>query len=123
MTIIELSLSLALMMSLAGVVVYTVSGVGDWKKARNAAIELRNVYVAQKSFLADNPTRAVSSIVAADIVPYLAGGAASVPTVESLTGSQLSIKVNVMPPVALTGTSTYDPSGSATDGLWDVGQY
>ena len=123
MTIIEMSLTLALMMSLAAVVVYTASGVGDWKRARNASIELRNVYVAQKSYLADNPTRRIADATAADLIPYLTGGATAIPTVEANNGSSLSINFNVIPPVASSGGSAYDPSGSSTDGLWDVGRY
>lgn len=123
MTIIEMSLTLALMMSLAAVVVYTASGVGDWKKARNASIELRNVYVAQKSYLADNPTRRIADVTSADLVPYLTGGATAIPTIEAINGSALTININVIPPVASSGGSAYDPSGSSTDGLWDVGRY
>ncbi|MCB1077227.1 MAG: type II secretion system protein [Verrucomicrobiae bacterium] len=99
MTLIEISLSIALMMTLASVVIYSVSGVGDWKKARDASIELRNVYIAQKSYLADHPTESVSSLTSGKLIPYLASGGTSIPTVEILDGSHLSIRFTVMPPV------------------------
>jgi hypothetical protein len=34
-----------------------------------------------------------------------------------------TINCTVFPPVAVLNGATYDPSGSPTDGLWDVGQY
>ena len=44
------------------------------------------------------------------------------PTVTSLSNTSLNIIVNVMPPVVNNGSGVaYDPSGSTTDSLWDVG--
>jgi hypothetical protein len=34
-----------------------------------------------------------------------------------------TINCTVFPPVAVLSGATYDPSGSTTDGLWDVGLY
>jgi hypothetical protein len=74
-------------------------------------------------FLADNPTVAVSAITTSNIVPYLPNRATTMPTVTSLTGTTLSIRVNVSPPVVNGGGSTtYDPSGKSNDSLWDVGE-
>jgi type II secretory pathway pseudopilin PulG len=122
MTIIELSVALGLMLSMASIVVMSANGITDWKRARDAGMELRSVYIAQKSYLADNPTQSVTSITAGTLTPYLPVPSASMPTVESLTGAQLPINFNVIPPVVKNGTATYDPSGVANDGLWDVGK-
>ena len=121
MTIIEISVTLALLMALASVVVISANGVSEWKLARSAGLDLRLVYVAQKSYLADHPTADISAVAAADLVPYLPNQMGSIPTVESLEGDTLTIDHNQMPPVALNGGSAYDPSGDALDGLWDVG--
>lgn len=121
MTIIELSVTMALMMALAGIIIYSASGIGDWKLARDAALELRTVYIAQKSYMADHPTDDISTVSSTDIVPYMPNDATAIPTLEALDGSTLTIDVNVMPPVAKSGGTAYDPSGSTSDGLWDVG--
>ena len=102
---------------------YFSGNIGEWTKGKKAATALREVYAAQRSFLADNPRRAVSSITEADVLPYLPSGAASLPAVESLDGSGLGFKVSVTPPVLVSsGGITYDPSGSSEDSLWDVGE-
>lgn len=118
MTVIELSLVLALMVGLASVVVFSASGISDWKLARNASLELRSVYIAQKSYLADHPSERIADVATDDLLPYMPPGYAQIPTCESLEGQMLSINFNVMPPVLGTG---HDPSDSTKDGLWDVG--
>lgn len=122
MTIIELSVSLALMVSLASVIVFSATGINEWKLARNASLDLKLVYVAQKSYLADHPTNSIGSVTEGDLTPYLPIQGSTIPTVESLDGDQLPIDINVMPPVALAAGAAYDPSGSSSDGLWDVGK-
>jgi type II secretory pathway pseudopilin PulG len=119
MTVIEVTIVLSVMLMLASVVVFSAAGIDEWKKARNAGMELQSVYIAQKSFLADHPTSSVASITDSDILPYLQG-ATSIPTVEALDGSTMSIDLTKMPPVAAGG---YDPSDSDEDGLWDVGRH
>ena len=121
MTIIELSVTMAIMMALASIIVFSASGVGDWKLARDASLELRTVYMAQKSYLADHPTDSISGVTEAELLPYMSNSATAMPTLESLDGSTLTVDFNVIPPVAKSGSSTYDPSDSTSDGLWDVG--
>jgi hypothetical protein len=95
----------------------------EWKLGRAASETLRQVYTAQRMFLADNPTRLVSAITNTDVIPYLPGNATSLPTVKSLTGADLGILVNVSPPVINAGSGVpYDPSGDNRDSLWDVGE-
>jgi len=57
---------------------------------------------------------------ASSILPYLPNGN-TLPQIESLDGSPLTIRITTMPPVLLSGDTVYDPSGSPGDGLWDVG--
>lgn len=119
MTIIEVSVTLGVMLMLASVVFFSTSGIDEWKKGRNAGIELQSVYLAQKSFLADRPTTDVSTIAESDLLPYMEGST-SLPTVEALDGSIKSIDITQVPPIISGG---YDPSDSPEDGLWDVGKH
>lgn len=101
-------------------------GVDTWKKGKAASESLRTVYVAQRAYLADNPTAQVANLTQALILPYLPNNAVAFPAITSLTGAALNIRVNVSPPYATDGSATignrYDPSGSNTDLLWDVGE-
>ncbi|MBC8125780.1 MAG: hypothetical protein H8M99_01350 [Gloeobacteraceae cyanobacterium ES-bin-144] len=102
---------------------YVSTQMGEWKRGREASEVLRQVYAAQRLYLADNPTISVSSITSANIIPYLQGGVTTMPTVISKTGTTLSIIVNVSPPVINSGNGTaYDPSKFTNDSLWDVGE-
>jgi type II secretory pathway pseudopilin PulG len=122
-TLLEMTIVLMVLMTLVGIGVFSSKKIGEWKLGREAGETLRTVYSAQRMFLADNPTTLVGNITSANIIPYLPNSATTMPTVKSLTGATLSILVNVSPPVINTGTgTTYDPSGSNTDSLWDVGQ-
>jgi hypothetical protein len=95
----------------------------EWKLGRAASETLRQVYSAQRMFLADHPTRLVSSLVATDVIAYMPGNATALPTVQSLTGAKYGILVNVSPPVINAGSGVaYDPSGDNRDSLWDVGE-
>lgn len=122
-TLLEMSMVILVMLTLVSAGLFTNRKMTSWRLGREAGETLRTVYSAQRLFLSDNPTRTVTSIVAADIIPYLPSGATALPTVKSLTGTNLSIIVNVTPPVVNAGTgTTYDPSGSSNDSLWDVGE-
>ena len=119
MTLIEITLVLALLVSMASMGLMAVGGINNWKKASAAAESLRVVYIAQKTYMADHPTESVADLVAADLIPYLANGATAIPTIEKLDGSFVGITLSVMPPVVV---GPYDPSGRTDDGLWDVGK-
>ncbi|MDP4997173.1 MAG: hypothetical protein NWQ16_13220, partial [Akkermansiaceae bacterium] len=65
----------------------------------------------------------VSSITDAKLIPYLANRATTMPTIKGLDGVTRTIRVTVSPPnINAGGTAVYDPSGSTTDSLWDVGE-
>ena len=123
MTLIEITLVLFIIVALTSTGLFFSKAISDWQKGRTAAESLRLVYAAQRAYLADNPTVAVSSITSAQLIPYLPNNITSIPTVTSLTGTTLSIKVSVSPPIIDSGNGTaYDPSASTTDSLWDTGQ-
>jgi len=121
LSLVEVTLVIALMLSLAAVITYSVGSMGDWKKGREASEMLRAVLIAQKGYLADHPTETAADLTAAKIIPYLPGRPGALPTTESLNKEQLTLSVTVMPPVFLLAGEPYDPSSSTTDGLWDVG--
>jgi prepilin-type N-terminal cleavage/methylation domain-containing protein len=122
-TLLEMTVVIMVLIALISTGLFVTRRMDDWRLGREASETLRQVYSAQRMFLADNPTRLVSSIVANDVVPYLSSGASTLPTVKSLTSTNLSIIVNVSPPVINAGSGvTYDPSGSNRDSLWDVGE-
>jgi hypothetical protein len=99
------------------------SAVSSWKKGREASEVLRAAYIAQRTYLADYPITAISSLTREMLLPYVPGGPAAFPTVKALDGSVLQVKVSVSPPVVDAGNgSAYDPSGKPKDSLWDVGE-
>ncbi len=120
---LEMSIVIMVMLSLIGIGMYSSRGISEWKLAREAGETLRTVATAQRMFLADNPTTIVANITAAQILPYIPSQPTTMPTVKSLEGATLGILVNQSPPVINNGSGVrYDPSGSFTDSLWDVGQ-
>ncbi len=122
-TLLEMTVVILVLLTLMGTGLFVSTQYGNWQLGRAASEELRKVYSAQRMFLADNPTVAVEDITANNLIPYLPNGATDLPTIESLEGTQLTIKVDVSPPVINGGAGgVYDPSGKPLDSLWDVGQ-
>ena len=122
-TLIELTVVIFVVLSLMGATMYFAGNIGDWNAGKKAATALREVYTAQRSYLADHPRTAVSSLEASYLIDYLPSGGATLPVVEDLDGNVLAFNVGVTPPVLTdAGGSVYDPSGSTTDSLWDVGE-
>ena len=122
-TLLEMSVVIMVLMALISTGLFVSKKTDEWRLGRQASESLRSVYSAQRMYLADNPTATVSSITSTLLIPYLPNQATAIPTVKSLTGASLNIIINVSPPVINSGTgSTYDPSGSSTDSLWDVGE-
>jgi type II secretory pathway pseudopilin PulG len=122
-TLLEMSVVIMVLMALLSTGLFVSSKMEEWKLGRAAAESLRQVYTAQRMFLAENPTRVVNTLTSADVIPYLNSGAVALPTVKSLEKTQLGILVNVSPPVINAGSGVaYDPSGNNRDSLWDVGE-
>lgn len=122
-TLLEMTVVILVLLSLVNIGFFTSKKMDEWKLGRTASETLRTVYSAQRMYLADNPTTAVSALTPTLILPYMPGNVTVMPTVKSLTGTTLGILVNVSPPVINAGSGTiYDPSGSNRDSLWDVGE-
>lgn len=122
-TLVEMTVVLLVVLALVKIGFVSSKKMTEWKMGRTASETLRSVYTAQRLFLADNPTTSVADINGGQIAPYLPNGVAVMPTVRSLSGNVLAIKVNVSPPFINAGAEVrYDPSGSFTDSLWDVGE-
>lgn len=122
-TLLEMTIVIMVLLALISTGFFVSRKIDEWKLGREASETLRQVYTAQRMFLADNPTRLVGSITATEIIPYLSGNLTALPTVKSLANSNLSILVNVTPPVINAGSGVaYDPSGDNRDSLWDVGK-
>ena len=122
-TLVELTVVIMILLALAGIGLYGSGAIKTWRLGREASEVLRSVYTAQRLYLSDNPTVAVTALTDELLIPYLPNRAAAMPTVKSLTGTTLTIKVTVFPPVVNNGSGVaYDPSGSTKDSLWDVGE-
>ncbi len=121
LSLVEISVVIGVMLGLATVVTYSISGILDWKTGRDATEKLRAVYIAQKGYLADRPSKNVSTFTAEDLIPYLPGHPGAMPTATTADGQALTLNLTVMPPHFTLGEARYDPSDSQNDGLWDVG--
>ncbi len=122
-TLLEMTIVILVLLSLAVIGMFSSNRMNEWKLGREASETLRTVHSAQRMYLADNPTTLVANITEAKLISYLPNNANAMPTVKSLTGDNLTILVNQSPPVINAGGDVvYDPSGSNTDSLWDVGE-
>ncbi len=121
LTLLEMTIVIMVLLALVSTGFFANKKVDEWKIGRTASETLRQVHTAQRMFLADNPTHPVADIVDADIIPYLSGEVTALPTVKSLNGKTLIIKLTVSPPVVVDDSgTTYDPSGDPNDGVWDI---
>lgn len=120
-SLVEITVVVALMLGLVTMVTYSVTSMNNWKMGRSASEALQSVYVAQRSFLADHPTKDSSDFTLSALSPYLPGQSTSMPQAKSLDNAVLTLDYTSMPPVWKLAGSTYDPSDDPTDGVWDVG--
>ena len=120
-TLVELSVVIATLVVLTGIVSLGVGAFSAYRDGQTAGEILRSVKAAQMMYLADNPSTAVSSFTQAMLQSYLPN--ATWPTLPMVGSQQPTINCAVFPPVAVLNGQTYDPSGSPTDGLWDVGPW
>lgn len=122
LSLVEITLVIGLMLALASIITYSVSAMTNWQKGRDASEKLKSVYIAQKSYLADHPSKSYASFTSEELIPYLPNRPGAMPTAESLEKQNLVLNFTVMPPEYTLGGSTYDPSDSTSDALWDVGK-
>ena len=120
-TLVELSVTIAAILLLAGAASLAIKPYYAYRDGRAAGEMLRAVKAAQLMYLSDNPSTPVANLTQALLVPYMPN--ATWPTLPSVNGQTPTIDCTKFPPVAVLSGTPYDPSGSTTDGLWDVGQY
>ena len=118
-TLLEITVVIVVLLTLITVSALGIGAYERWKLGAEAGTTLRTVYNAQRTYLAEHPTEKIEDLTAAKVIPYLSDGSGALPTIEALDGTFKTIKVNVSPPVIV---GPYDPSGSSTDGQWDVGE-
>jgi prepilin-type N-terminal cleavage/methylation domain-containing protein len=116
-TLLEMTVVIAVILVLVGAASLGVKPYYAFRDGRAAGEMLRSVKAAQLLYLADNPSVAVTSLTPTLLLPYMPNG--TWPTLPSLNNAVPTINCTVFPPVI----SVADPSGSTTDGLWDVGPY
>jgi len=121
-TLIEMSIVICVLLALMSTGLYFGSKISEWQAAKEAAEHLRGVYAAQRMYLADHPTTPVANLVDNDIIPYLPNNPGVMPTILSSKKEALGINITVSPPTLTLAGEVYDPSGSANDSLWDVGE-
>ena len=133
-TLLEMTIVILVMLALVGIGVFSSRKMDDWRMGRAAAETLRAVHTAQRMYLADNPTTMVTNLTEAMLIPYLPNVSSPVPatlvaalgTTRSMgaspTALAFSFNVANVTPFFTLGGLRYDPSGSFTDLLWDVGQ-
>jgi prepilin-type N-terminal cleavage/methylation domain-containing protein len=129
-TLLELTMVISVLLLLITVGLKSNNALKSWRLAREASDTLRTVYVAQRTYLADNPTASLSTLTHTLLLPYIQNGPTTFPTAKSLTNATLNVYVGASPPFFTTTSTTsgasaptrYDPSGSNTDSLWDVGE-
>jgi prepilin-type N-terminal cleavage/methylation domain-containing protein len=120
-TLVEMTVAIAVILVLVGIASLGIKPYYAFRDGRAAGEMLRSVKAAQLMYLSDNPSTAVTALTQALLTPYMPNG--SWPTLPLVGAVQPTINCTVFPPVALLSGATYDPSGSTTDGLWDVGKY
>lgn len=122
-TLLEMTIVIMVLIALISTGLFVSQQMDSNRAGREASEVLRVVHTAQRMYLSDYPMEPVSGLTNAKLIPYLPNGATSMPTVTSLTGANLPIVVNQIPPFANAGSGVrYDPSGSTRDSLWDVGE-
>ena len=132
LTLLEMTIVILVLLALTRIGLFTSTKMDEWKLGRAASETLRSVYSAQRMYLADNPMTQVADLTEAMLIPYLPNRnpAAAAPatlvaafeTVKPLKGAALTFNIVVSPPQFTQGGVQYDPSGGATDSLWDVGE-
>jgi prepilin-type N-terminal cleavage/methylation domain-containing protein len=120
-TLVELSVAIAVILILAGAASLAIKPYLAYRDGRAAGEMLRAVKAAQLMYLSDKPTTDITTLTPDLLRLYMPNGVW--PTLPSVNGQPATIKCDQFPPKALLGSAPYDPSGSSTDGLWDVGQY
>ena len=124
-TLIELTVVIFVFVGLIAISFSSLGSLSEWQRAREVSSVLREVEVAQRQFLADNPQQDLANLTdpqIAVLAGYLPGNPTTLPTTIGNDQVVLTVNVRVSPPVALNGATVYDPSRNPNDGLWDTGR-
>ena len=122
LTILEMTVVILVLLTLAGISFYAMTGYREWQRGSEGSRVSRMVYNAQRTYLAEHPIESPSALTAEKIIPYLSNGSSALPTAQALDDSVLTVNISVSPPVLIDSEGNdYDPSGDTDDGLWDVG--
>jgi type II secretory pathway pseudopilin PulG len=136
-TLLETTIVIMVLLALINIGFFASGKMDEWKLGRAASETLRMVYSAQRMYLADNPTTEVKDLTDEMLIPYLPNLGAeaakkstlvdalkTATTVKPITGGSLSFCITdtTSPPYFMQNGIRYDPSGSNTDSLWDVGE-
>ena len=129
-TLVELTLVIAVMITLISTVTLGVSAYRDWQHGLEGGEAIKAVYQAQRLYLADNPTTDPTDLVFTHIDPYFpnrlnavdsgTAGIVRLPDVIDPDGAKGNFTVNFALPTPIMHSHT-DKTGD-NDGLWDVGK-
>jgi prepilin-type N-terminal cleavage/methylation domain-containing protein len=120
-TLVEMAVVIAVILILAGAASLGIKPYYAYRDGRAAGEMLRAVKAAQLMYLSDNPSTQVQNLTQAELLPYMPNG--PWPALPLVNGQQPTIDCTRFPPRAVLNGAPYPPSGSTTDGLWNVGQY
>ncbi len=121
-TLIELTVVIGVILILVGIAIPVTNAYRDWQTGISAGERLQAVYTAQRLYLSDFPTTDVTTLIPANIIPYLPDNAPALPVVQDLNGNPLAFNIAISPPIYLDAAGVlYDPT-PAGDGQWDVGR-
>jgi prepilin-type N-terminal cleavage/methylation domain-containing protein len=120
-TLVELTVTIAVILVLIGIASLGIQPYLAYRDGRAAGEILRSVKAAQLMYLSDNPSIPVASLNLGLLLRYMPNG--NPPTLPAVGAVTPTIDCTQFPPIAVLGGTRYDPSGSYTDGLWDVGLY
>ena len=128
-TLIELTVVIVLILSIASISTFTVQSYVTWKEGIEAGAKLKEIHIAQKLYLADFPLETPSELAdpvnKQKFLNYLDSFNKHLPIINAKKkdgGSELEINILVIPPTLLLNNQEYDPTGKK-DNLWDAGQF
>jgi prepilin-type N-terminal cleavage/methylation domain-containing protein len=116
-TLIELSVTIAVILILVGTASLCIKPYYDYRDGRAAGETLQMVNAARLMYLSDHPATDLANLTQADLLPYIPNTNGVWPLLPPINGIRPTIDFTHFRVV-----STLDPSPSTTDGLWDIGQ-
>jgi prepilin-type N-terminal cleavage/methylation domain-containing protein len=130
MTLIELSMVMAVILSLGGIVTYaSMNQYYEWKRGSEAGLLLREVDYATKLFLSDRPRIDPASFQRSDVARYLSPDIKNLPAARLdadglpyLPNQSGTYNLTINFSAVLEPTASQDFSSQTDDSLWDIGK-